>query len=85
MPRIAHGISAGLHRRGLSNVPRRLTPAERRRIEELVAHLIDVLDQDDGDPDLEPSLGWSRTMAQGALDTHELLHDLEEDEAEQVA
>ena len=70
---------AGFHRRGKPNSPRPLTPAERRRIEAIVESLIDLLDEADGDPDLEPSLGWSRTCAQGALDTDELLHDLEEE------
>ncbi len=47
-----------------------------------MTRLIDILDEADGDPDLEPYLGWSKTFAQGALDTHELLHDLEEEDAE---
>jgi hypothetical protein len=53
----AHGYSVGFHPLGLSNVPPRLTPAERRRIEAIVESLIDILDENDGDPDPEPSLG----------------------------
>ena len=82
LTRTRHGQSSGFHRQGLSNAPRLITPAQRRRIQELVERLIGILDEADGDPDAEPSLGWSKTFAQGALDTDALLHDLEEDEAE---
>jgi hypothetical protein len=50
-----------------------------RRIQAIVESLIDILDENDGDPDPEPSLGWSHTKAQEALGTSETLHDLEEE------
>jgi hypothetical protein len=37
-----------------------------------------MLDEDTGDPGLEPSVGWSGTFATGSLDRHPLLHDLEQ-------
>ena len=40
-----------------------LALAKRRRIEEFTFDLIEVVDQNDGDPDLEPSLRWSRYRA----------------------
>jgi hypothetical protein len=36
-----------------------MTPALRARIEATVEHLVALLDRIDGDPDLEPSLGYS--------------------------
>ncbi len=65
MPHANVAHSSGFYPSGKSNVPRRLTPAERRRIEAIVESLIDLLDENDGAPDLEPSLGWSRTYYQG--------------------
>ena len=52
-----HTPAAGFDRRGKPNTPRPLTWAERQRIERLVEHLLELLDEADGDPDLEPSFG----------------------------
>ena len=71
--------AAGFDRRGKSNAPRALSPAERRRIERLVGHLLELLDEADGDPDLEPSLGWSSTHATTRFDQTGHLIDLEEE------
>ncbi len=76
--RTSHGQSAGFHREGRSNSPRPLTREQRRRIEKLVEHLTRMLDEDDGDPDLEPSLGWSRTYAITTFDASPATVDLEE-------
>ncbi len=45
--------------------------------------LIDILDESDGDPDLEPSLGWSRTYATTRHDIDPALVDLEGDDTDQ--
>ncbi|WAJ28042.1 hypothetical protein [Antarcticirhabdus aurantiaca] len=47
--------------------------AFRKRLVERIEFMIELVDEIDGDPDFEPSLGWSKTMATG--DTN----DLEED------
>ena len=62
------------------SVPRfiQITPQDRSRIEALVESLIDMLDLIDGDPDCEPSLGWSRTGATSPFDGYPRLVDLEE-------
>jgi hypothetical protein len=44
----------------------------------IVESLIHILDEDDGDPDLEPSLGWSRTYATTRHDIDPASVDLEE-------
>jgi hypothetical protein len=49
-----------------------------RRIQAIVESLIDILDENNGDPDLEPSLGWSRTYATTRHDIDPALVDLEE-------
>jgi hypothetical protein len=64
------------------NAPRLLTREQRKRIEALAAYLIELLDEEDGDPDLEPSLGWSRTYATTTFDASPATVDLEEDETE---
>ncbi len=43
-----------------------------------MVHLVKVLDENDGDPDLEPSLGWSRTYATTRHDIDPTVVDLEE-------
>lgn len=78
MRQVERAPAAGFDRRGKPNVPRPLTPAERRRVEELVTDLIELLDQADGDPEAEPSLGWSATSATTVLDRHGTTVDLEE-------
>lgn len=75
----AIAASAGFHRQGRSKAPRPLTREQRRRIEDLVEHFLAMLDEADGDPDLEPSLGWSRTYATTTFDISSLTADLEED------
>ncbi len=71
--------AAGFNRRGKPNAPRPLTPAERQRIEELVAELIELLDEADGDPEAEPSLGWWSTQAATRFDQQTNMIDLEEE------
>lgn len=56
---------------------RPLTPTDRRRIADAIEALLAILDADDGDPDLEPSLGWSRTHATTRFDVLPDLLDLE--------
>ena len=45
--------------------------AARRVIEAEIERLIHLLDALGGDPDREPSLGWTRTMAWGGADDRE--------------
>jgi len=40
----------------------------RRAIEDAIEALIVALDAMDPDPDLEPSLGWTKTLATGGTD-----------------
>lgn len=44
-----------------------LTPALRRRIERTIESLVALLDSYDGDPDEEPSLGWTVAGQIGAV------------------
>lgn len=57
--------------------PVRLAPAERARIGDLIDWLLAVLDADSGDPDQQPSLGWSRTGATTRYDGHARFVDLD--------
>lgn len=54
-----------------------MTAAQRSAIEDEIERLIGLLDTADGDADLEPSLGWSRTMATSRFDNDSQLLDME--------
>jgi hypothetical protein len=52
--------------------------ALRRELESIVERALALLDEIDGDADLEPSLGWSRTCATTRFDLSPWSVDLEE-------
>jgi len=53
----------------------------RQRLEAAVERLLAILDALDGDPDLEPSLGWTKTHAYGSdLDLEDEHDGVEPDE-----
>jgi hypothetical protein len=72
MAGVAINAAAGFHRQGRPNARRPLTRDQRRRIEDLIEHFLALLDEDDGEPDLEPSFGQ---VAPGYLDECEQPED----------
>lgn len=46
----------------MNDVPRKLKPAERRKVEDEIERLIGLLDTTDTNPDDEPSLGWPNAL-----------------------
>lgn len=46
----------------MNDIPRKLKPAERRKVEDEIERLIGLLDTTDANPDDEPSLGWPNAM-----------------------
>lgn len=69
----------------MNDIPRKLKPAERRKVEDEIERLIGLLDTTDANPDDEPSLGWPNALGpQQFGSTSGALNDDREDDGDDL-
>ncbi|MBN9252635.1 MAG: hypothetical protein BGO03_12010 [Mesorhizobium sp. 61-13] len=69
----------------MNDIPRKLKPAERRKVEDEIERLIGLLDTTDTNPDDEPSLGWPNALGpQQFGSTPGALNDDREDDGDDL-